>query len=78
MSGLLRCPFLIEGFLSPPALRLTGILNHYFFSNTGRTETPLARFTSYLFQTLIYLSSGRIPVVSQDHDHEVLMKAMAY
>ena len=42
-------------FLSPPALRLTGILNLYFFSNTGRTETPLARFTSYLLSDT-YLS----------------------
>ena len=55
MSGLLRCPFLIEGFLFPPALRLTGILNLYFFSNTGRTDAPLARFTSYLLSDT-YLS----------------------
>ena len=72
-------PFLIEGFFIPASTEADGNLKSLFiFQILGVLRHHLHDLHHIFYQTLIYLSSGRIPVVSQDHDYEVLMKAMAY
>ena len=71
-------PFSYRGLFIPASTEADGNIKSLFFLILGVRRHHLHDLHHIFYQTLIYLSSGRIPVVPQDHDHEVLMKAMAY